>query len=84
MPIYEYRCQGCGQRFEKLVLTIGREPEELACPQCYSTDIQRLISNVAVASGQGEAAGDSAEAPASKPPVFGRKELNEALKDRGY
>jgi 8-oxo-dGTP pyrophosphatase MutT (NUDIX family) len=74
----------CGQRFEKLVLTIGREPEALACPECNSEDVRRLISRVAVSVGQSEATSDSAEAPAARPPVFGRKELNEALKDRGY
>jgi putative FmdB family regulatory protein len=84
MPIYEYRCQACGQRFEKLVLTIDRQPETLACPQCESKDVRRLISRVAVSADDGEAAGESAEAPATKPPVFGRKELNQALKDRGY
>lgn len=84
MPIYEYRCQGCGQRFEKLVLTIDRDPEGLACPQCDSLEVRRLISKVAVSTGQDQAPRDSAEAPAAKQPVFGRKELNEALKDRGY
>lgn len=87
MPIYEYRCEACGQRFEKLVLTIDREPEALACPQCESPDVQRLISRVAVSSGQGgtpgESPGEGADVPA-KPSVFGRKELNQALKDRGY
>lgn len=84
MPIYEYRCQQCEQCFEKLVLTIDREPEELSCPGCGSADVQRLISRVSVSSGEGQAAADAAEAPAAKPPVFGRKELNQTLKDRGY
>jgi putative FmdB family regulatory protein len=84
MPIYEYRCQQCGQRFEKLVLAVDREPKALACPACDSEDVQRLISRVAVSSGQGEAAGARDEAPATKPAPFGRKELQQAIKDRGY
>jgi len=33
MPIYEYRCQDCGTRFEKLVRGQADE-SELACPAC--------------------------------------------------
>lgn len=84
MPIYEYRCQECEQRFEKLVLAMDREPEDLVCPACGSLDVRRLISRVSVSSGEGAAPSGEAEDTASRPPVFGRKELNEALKDRGY
>ena len=84
MPIYEYRCQQCGQHFEKLVRTIDEQPEDLACPQCESPDVQRLISRVAVASSPSATPGEGAGEPAARPPVFGRKERNEALKERGY
>lgn len=88
MPIYEYRCQECGQRFEKLVLSMDREPEDLACQECGGADVRRLISRVSVFSGEGAASGGEAEGASeggqSRPPVFGRKELSEALKDRGY
>ncbi|MFN2225565.1 MAG: FmdB family zinc ribbon protein [Anaerolineae bacterium] len=88
MPIYEYRCQECGQRFEKLVMSIDREPEDLACPACGGGEVQRLISRVSVSSGEGAAsggeAGGAAESGQASPRVFGRKELNQALKDRGY
>ena len=40
MPIYEYRCRGCGHEFEFLVLG-GRTP---ACPSCESEELERLIS----------------------------------------
>jgi len=33
MPIYEYRCQDCGARFEKLVRNQSEQPE-LVCPEC--------------------------------------------------
>lgn len=84
MPIYEYRCQQCEQRFEKLVLAVGREPADLACPRCGSADVARLISRVAVSSGGDQAPADSAEDTAPKPPVFGRKELKKSLEERGY
>ena len=44
MPIYEYRCQACGNRFEQLILR-STTP---ACPSCQSHDLERLISLFAV------------------------------------
>lgn len=46
MPIFEYRCQGCGQEFETLVRT-GTVP---ACPACKSETLERMISVPAVKS----------------------------------
>ena len=33
MPIYEYRCQECGQKFE-LLQRLGAGSEEVSCPKC--------------------------------------------------
>ena len=81
MPIYEYRCEDCGKRFEKLTLAIGQDPPDLTCPACSSRNLQRLISPIAV---HGGAAGGQPEeeTPPPAPPVFGRKELNEALRNK--
>jgi putative FmdB family regulatory protein len=46
MPIYEYRCGGCGHEFEQLVRT-GDTP---ACPSCKGETLERLLSHVAVSS----------------------------------
>ena len=83
MPVYEYKCESCGERFEKLVRSILQEPPEVHCPACQGTEVRRLISAPVVHSGS-EGGGDAAaeETPAPKPPVFGRKELNEALKKK--
>jgi putative FmdB family regulatory protein len=40
MPIYDYACRGCGQKFELLVLKATVE----ACPSCQSQDLERLLS----------------------------------------
>ena len=40
MPLYEYKCRGCGNEFETLVRT-GFTP---SCPACGQTDLERLIS----------------------------------------
>ena len=82
MPIYEYECSGCGERFDKLIRNIEKPPK-IICPSCESLDVQRLISKVAIHSGDGGSsfdkdAAEAAEATSSKPPVFGRKELKAA------
>lgn len=43
MPIYEYRCQDCQTRFEKLVLRAA-EPAELVCPNCGRRRLTRELS----------------------------------------
>ena len=40
MPIYEYACRECGNRFDLLV----RGKETAACPSCASQDLERLLS----------------------------------------
>ena len=45
MPIYEYACNGCGQRFEKLV---RRFAEEVSCPGCASASVDKQLSVFAV------------------------------------
>ena len=41
MPIYEYRCRGCGTDFEKYVAGTSTA---VACPSCASADITRKLS----------------------------------------
>ena len=40
MPIFEYKCRGCGNEFEALV----RKLDIPACPSCNGTDLERLLS----------------------------------------
>jgi putative FmdB family regulatory protein len=81
MPVYEYECESCGERFDKLVRSMRQEPPEVACPACQGTEVRRLLSAPVVHSGGG--AGEPAEETlAHKPPIFGRKELNEAIKKK--
>ena len=44
MPIYEYRCRGCGHQFEAIV----RQGAQPPCPSCHGVDLERLISLFAV------------------------------------
>jgi putative FmdB family regulatory protein len=49
MPIYEFECRGCGERFEELVAS---EPVTLACPACGFEKTKRLLSPVSFPSRQ--------------------------------
>ena len=49
MPIYEYACQDCNQRFDRLWPTVASaEGKQPVCPACGSTVTRRSISQVAV------------------------------------
>ncbi len=43
MPIYEFECERCGERFEELV---AAGSADVACPSCGATEARRLLSNV--------------------------------------
>ena len=45
MPIYEYKCRGCGHCFEALVLPPSTTS---TCPSCKSQDLEQLLSDFAV------------------------------------
>jgi putative FmdB family regulatory protein len=46
MPLYEYDCLKCRQRFEVLV----RGPQTITCPSCGHEGVERVISAFAVSS----------------------------------
>ena len=46
MPIYAYRCDGCGKVTEQLA-SINAIPDQVACAHCSATQTHRIISNVA-------------------------------------
>ena len=45
MPIFEYECPACGDRFDKLVR--GGTPSEVPCPKCGGTQTRRVLSTFA-------------------------------------
>jgi len=45
MPVYEFLCAKCGQRFEKLQKS--EEAETMECPNCGATGVNREISSFA-------------------------------------
>ncbi len=60
MPIYEFKCNKCGNNFETLVL--GSDTPE--CPSCSSTNLLKMISKCGFVT-KASNVGDSAQAGAS-------------------
>jgi putative FmdB family regulatory protein len=62
VPLYEYRCAGCGHEFEALV-RVG-EADQAGCPTCGEGPVRRLFSVVAAFRPGGEPlrGGDGASA----------------------
>lgn len=46
MPIYEYKCQDCGNRFEKLVRRAA-DADALECPSCGQKHLTQELSTFA-------------------------------------
>jgi len=44
MPIYEYQCGKCGERFE-VRQAIGEDGTKLSCPKCGTPNPRRLVSS---------------------------------------
>jgi putative FmdB family regulatory protein len=49
MPIYDYRCSGCGRRASLYYQTFSAaDSAEPSCPNCGSGELRRLVSRVSV------------------------------------
>ncbi|OLB97571.1 MAG: zinc ribbon domain-containing protein [Chloroflexi bacterium] len=49
MPIYEYRCESCAEKFEVLTRFAERDTAQ-ACPACESNKTRVMVSSFAFAS----------------------------------
>src|ERR1035438_6482439 len=52
MPIYEYRCESCGDKFEKLVRR-STDALEAGCPSCGEKHLEQQYSTFAARVGEG-------------------------------
>jgi len=59
MPIYEYDCRDCRERFEAF---LKRADEDVTCPRCGGTRIEKRFSVFAAKGG-----GPGASEPAPRP-----------------
>ncbi len=67
MPVYEFTCQACGKRFEKLFRSMSGKPAA-PCPECGSTKTQRALSLV----NAGESKAGAGNATSGEMPYCGR------------
>ena len=65
VPIYEYACQGCSQKFEQLVRSMSKS-QKFKCPNCGSEKTARTLSVFAVG------AESSKSSASSDAPICGR------------
>ena len=56
MPIYEYKCQECGEVSEFLVANFS-DSRTLNCPGCGSQNLERLITAPSLLKGRANALG---------------------------
>jgi putative FmdB family regulatory protein len=54
MPIYEFKCNKCGENFEEILFPSDDE-RNLRCPSCKGNDICKLVSCFSSGSGSGSA-----------------------------
>lgn len=54
MPMYEFVCRACGERFEKLVLS---SQTRVGCPACESSDLEKQFSVFGMGGGGSKSAG---------------------------
>jgi putative FmdB family regulatory protein len=69
MPLYEYRCRDCGERFE-ILQRLGEDGHGLHCPRCAAPEPQRVLSTFAAGAGGREAAASSAGGACCRGPGF--------------
>ena len=57
MPIYEYRCESCAEKFELLTRFAERDSPQV-CPACESTKTRVMVSSFAFAGGDASSVSD--------------------------
>jgi len=50
MPVFEYKCSGCGNKFDVYHKSSGNM-EEVVCPKCNSKESKKLFSTFAASVG---------------------------------
>ncbi len=53
MPLYEFKCLKCNEFFEVLVMRQD-EQVEMKCPQCKSSEFERVLSTTSYSMSSGE------------------------------
>jgi len=62
MPIYEYKCESCGTKFDKFIRSTAT-CYEVECPKCKAKECRKQISRFGTAGMGAGVAADSSCAP---------------------
>jgi len=65
MPIFEYRCDACGKRFE--TITTRDKADAQVCRHCQSTQTHRLLSTFGVGAAGSQSASPCGEGACPMP-----------------
>ena len=80
MPLYEYKCDACGRRFE--VIEKFSDPPEAVCKECGKGPVRRLLSSPAIQfKGSGWYVTDYAQKGKSDPSSTSSKSSDTAKSD---
>jgi putative FmdB family regulatory protein len=61
MPIFEYKCNDCGQVCE--FLEKGKEPQKHKCSKCGGSNLQKMLSGFAVGQSKSGSSCDTCPGP---------------------
>ena len=64
MPMYDYHCKNCGEKFEELVFSSSTPDEEITCPNCKENQAERLLSAPMVST-SGSSSSSTSSSPSS-------------------
>lgn len=53
MPVYEYVCNNCNDRFDRLVRNLDAA-RDVSCVRCDSANVRRVVSGFAMVGGAAE------------------------------
>jgi putative FmdB family regulatory protein len=62
MPIFEYQCCSCGEKFEKLVRRV-EDAGEAGCPSCGEHHLEQQYSTFAARAGSSQTSSDAPSCP---------------------
>ena len=43
MPLYEYVCRKCGEKFAEALTIKEHDTKKVRCPKCQSAELQKII-----------------------------------------
>lgn len=62
MPIYEFRCEKCGN-VQEIIVTGASVEMEMKCKECQGEDLVRIMSCANFSTGSSKSSGSSASGP---------------------